>query len=127
MDRISIALLEKITAQAGVGRYVVYSEEDFFECFPADAEESDGELRRALRALISEGYIDLKYSSGNMFCVAPLKKYEPQSIPAPAEPLSLAPAAPSASGGRTALLPFIAAFTGGMAGSFIISLIFALL
>lgn len=126
MDRIGSALLEKINMLTGVGRYVIISEDEFFDCFPEGYDANEDRLKKALRGLIAEGYIDLKYSSGNMFCVAPLKKYEPEISP---EPQRDAPAPPqSPSGERTKALPlFLAAFAGGLAGSLLISLTFALI
>lgn len=123
MDRICNALLEKINALTGVGRYVILSEEEFFECFPDDAEKTDGELKRALKKMISDGYVDLKYSSGNMFCVAPLRPYAPEESAPPAPQ----PAPESARAKRQSLSLFLAAFTGGMAGSLFIGLLLALI
>lgn len=123
MDRICNAVLDKICSLAAIGRYVIISEEEFFEAFPEDTQAGDDELRKALRALISGGFIDLKYSSGNMYCVSPLKKYvaEPEIIAAP-EPVITAKE-PQKKGGE--LRYFLAAFLGGAAGSLLISLIFA--
>ncbi len=124
MDRICSALIEKINTLTGVGRYVIISEDEFLECFAEGEEPTDGELKKALKGLIAEGFIDLKYSSGNMFCVAPLKKYmaeEPEEQP---EPNGL-PVPITSESGYAGLKTFAAAFAGGMAGSLIISLIFA--
>lgn len=126
MDRICSALIEKINTLTGVGRYVIISEDEFLECFAEGEEPAGGELKKALKELISEGYIDLKYSSGNMFCVAPLKKYaaedtdETEEIIQPEQPVQIV-----TEGGYAGLKTFAAAFAGGMAGSLIISLIFA--
>lgn len=125
MDRICSALIEKINTLTGVGRYVIISEDEFLECFAEGEEPTDGELKKALKGLIAEGFIDLKYSSGNMFCVAPLKKYtaeEPEDLQP--EPNGL-PVPITSESGYAGLKTFAAAFAGGMAGSLIISLIFA--
>ncbi len=120
MDRICSALLEKINALTGVGRYVIISDDEFFECFPEGAKPDGGELKRALRALIADGYIDLKYSSGNMFCVAPVKKFEPENVAEKELP------EPKRDNSKSfPFSVFLAALTGSMAGSLIVSLLFA--
>ena len=63
------------------------------------------------------GYIDVKYSRGDLFCIAPLKDYI-EDEPAE-ENVSEAPK-------RKINFTFASAFLGGMLGSLIISLIFAL-
>ena len=77
MDRICNAVLEKICSLASLGRYVIISEDEFFENFPDDSDKNEAELKKALRTLVSNGFIDLRYSSGDLYCAAPLKKYEP--------------------------------------------------
>ena len=67
MDRLSCAVIQKIGSLAPVGRYVIISEEEFFECFPEDVQKSESELRKALRSLSGSGYIDMKYSSGDLY------------------------------------------------------------
>lgn len=123
MDRICSAVLDKICTLAAIGRYVIISEDEFYEAFPEDAERNESELKKVLRSLISGGFIDLKYSDGNMFCVAPLKKYvaepEIQAVPVPAN----TEVEPRETQGKNVY--FWAAFLGGAAGSLIISLIFA--
>ena len=123
MDRICIAVLDKISTLAAIGRYVIISEEEIYEAFPEDAERNESELKRALRTLISDGYVDLKYSDGNLFCVSPLRKYvaEPEIQAAP-EPVKIE-MEPQKKNEKTVY--FWAAFLGGAAGSLLISLIFA--
>ena len=126
MDRICNAVLEKTNQSAYPGRYVVISEDEFLEAFPEGEQKSGELLMRALKFLQVEGYIDLKYSHGNMFCVAPLKKCEP----APQENAQAAAALtppPAQSRNKQVIPPLIAAFCGGAAGSLIISLIFLLI
>lgn len=121
MDRICIAVLEKICSLAATGRYVVFSEDELFETFPEDAEKSEQALKSTLKTLKDTGYIDLKYSSGNLYCIAPVKKYEPEPEPLP-------PAIPEPEVKTQSVKPvyvFLAAFFGGVLGSLIISLAFA--
>lgn len=125
MDRLSCAVIQKIGSLAPVGRYVIISEEEFFECFPEDAQKSESELRKALRSLSGSGYIDMKYSSGDLYCVAQLKKYlpepTPEPIPVPVKSKKKKIAA------KICLSPFWAAFLGGVTGSLIISLVFSII
>lgn len=123
MDRICSAVLDKICELSAIGRYAIISEEEFFEALPDDADKNLEELKKAFRSLISGGFIDLKYSDGNLFCVAPLKKYvqEPETIE-PKAPV-IAEAQPQKKENKA--FYFWAAFLGGAAGSLLISLIFA--
>ena len=122
MDRICCNVLEKICSLAPMGRYTVISAEEFFESFPEDAENSQAELKKALKTLVAGGFIDVKYSDGEMFCAAPLKKYVPEPEPhAPA----LQQTAEEPVKTRAAMPAFWGALAGGALGSLIISLIFA--
>lgn len=122
MDRIASFVLDKICSVTPLGRYAIISADEFFENFPEDAEKSDAELKKALKALIAEGYLELKYSDGEMYCAAPLKKYVPEKVLPPAEERAEPEQKIEIGGIKT----FFAAFLGGAAGSLLISLIFAL-
>ena len=115
MDRICSAVLNKIHALSPAGRYVIVDEDELFEAFPSGSEKSFDELKRSLTLLIKQGYIDVKYSRGEMYCIAPLKKYEEEEEIVYEE--------------RERRFRFdpvlISAFAGSALGSLIISLIFA--
>lgn len=83
MDRICSAILNKIYALGTAGRYFVISSDEFLEAFPEDGKRDETELKRALKILSADGYIDIKYSSGNMYCVALLKTYTEEEPPLP--------------------------------------------
>ena len=117
MDRICGAVLDKINSLSPAGRYVVIDEEEFNECFP-DGDENGDMLDRALTQLKEGGYIDVKYSRGDLFCIAPLKEFIEEDEPAAEETFE----APR----RKFNFTFASAFLGGMLGSLIVSLIFAL-
>ena len=118
MDRICGAVLDRIHALSPAGRYVIIDEDEIFEAFPDGSDKTYDELERVLSVLRYGGYIDLKYSRGDMYCVAPLKEYvEEQSLP---------PATIEERKQRTDIV-FFSAFAGGALGSLIISLIFAVL
>lgn len=120
MDRICSAVLEKICSLSDVGRYVVIAEDEFLECFPDGSEKNFAELKKALKTLINAGYIDLKYSSGVMYCVAPLKRFLPETDESEQKRAITTTA-------KKAISPFWSAFAGGALGSFFISLVFALI
>lgn len=75
MDGICSAVLNKIYALGAPGRYFVISSDEFFEALPEDCARDEGQLKKALKSLTADGYIDIKYSSGNMYCVALLKVF----------------------------------------------------
>lgn len=128
MDRICSCVLEKISALAPLGRYVVVSADELFESLPEDAEKSYSELKKAVKALSADGFIDLKYQDGEFFCAAPLKKYTP-----PEPETALQQPQPEAEKPRLSVKSTVfwtalaGGFAGGAAGSLIISLIFALI
>ena len=117
MDRICGAVLNKIHALSPAGRYVIIDEDELYDAFPDGEDKSFDELKRSLGLLIKQGYIDVKYSRGDIYCIAPLKRYEEEAAEAPSE---------VEEAGRFRLDPvLISAFAGGALGSLIISLIFA--
>lgn len=82
MDGISSAILNKIYALGVPGRYFVISSDEFFESFPEDCARDENQLKKTLKSLTADGYIDIKYSSGNMYCVALLKVFTKDVKPA---------------------------------------------
>ena len=114
MDRICSAVLNRIHALSPAGRYVIIDEDELLEAFPDGSDRSFDELKRSLTLLIKQGYIDVKYSRGEMYCIAPLKKYEEEEIVFKERER------------RPRFDPvLISAFAGSALGSLIISLIFA--
>lgn len=122
MDRICIAVLDKICSLAAFGRFVVFSEDELYDAFPDGEERRESVLRGVLKSLKEEGFIDLKYSSGNLYCIAPLKTFNPLPEIEEIEP-ETEEKVPKVRHIRGAI--FISAFLGGALGSLIISLIFA--
>ena len=119
MDRICGAVLDKINSLSPAGRYVVIAEDEFYDCFPEGGDENGDKLDKALTRLKEGGYIDVKYSRGDLFCIAPLKEFiedEPETEETEEVPKR-----------RLGFnFTFASAFLGGMLGSLLISLIFAL-
>ena len=118
MDRICGAVLNKIHALSPAGRYVIIDEEELYDAFPEGSDKSFDELKKTLTYLLKQGYIDVKYSRGEIYCIAPLKKYEEEIIyEEPQEEIS-----------RPLLDPvLVSAFAGSVLGSLIITLIFAII
>ena len=116
MDRICSAVLNKIHALSPAGRYVIVDEDELYDAFPDGLDRSFDELKKSLSTLIKQGYIDVKYSRGETYCIAPLKRYEEE----------VKYEEPTRQVKRFRLDPvLIAAFVGGALGSILISLIFA--
>ena len=126
MDGICSAILNKIYALGSVGRYYIISSDEFFDAFPVDAERDETELKKSLQSLVTEGYIDIKYSSGNMYCVALLRNFLPEEEPLCAEmPTEVITEKIEARG-----KPFWAALAGGAIGGVLggtLTALFALL
>lgn len=98
---------------------MVFSEDELCEALPENAGCDD--IKKALKTLSGGGYVDVKYSSGNMYCIAPLKIYEEET---PEQPEPEPEPKPSE---KRRLSQFFAAFAGGALGSFMVSLVFALI
>ncbi len=124
MDRICIAVLEKICSLAATGRFVVFAEDELLDAFPDGEDRSEAALKAVLKSLKEGGFIDLKYSSGDLYCIAPIKNYEPAPEPV-SEEAKTEENVPKPRHIRGAI--FLSAFFGGALGSLIISLIFAVL
>lgn len=76
MDEICSAILTKLCDLGEVGNFLILEEEELFEIFPEGAEKSRTVLDEALKRLKASGFIEIRYSRGNLFCLAPLKKFE---------------------------------------------------
>ncbi|MCH5142980.1 MAG: hypothetical protein J1G07_04645 [Clostridiales bacterium] len=120
MDTINRNILAKINSSAQKGAYIILSEEDFKETLGT---QIDGEsISNACKELSNEGYIDLKYAGGGMFCVAPLKDFvaepEPEFEEDEREVVVVRTGTAAA---------FFAALLGGALGSIIVSLIISVI
>ena len=122
MDRICSAVLEKICSLTAVGHYIVVSEDEFSDVLEGEAIGGET-LSKAFKTLADDGYIDLRYSSDEMFCAAPKCAYVPEHeddesfeeefVPSPMRDTT------AFKGG------LLGGLIGGFAGAMIISLIFA--
>lgn len=127
MDIICSSVIEKILSLAPLNRYIVLSEVEILDCFPENSERSVAELRRVLKELTENGYIDLKYSGGDMYCVAALKEIdEPQNTKECDVAEEIWSPQPKYKGyTRQYLINFFAAFFGGALGGTLAALIWA--
>lgn len=121
MDTINRNILAKINSSAQKGAYIILSEEELAE---NAGEKTDSEIiQKACRELAKEGYIDLKYAGGGMFCVAPLKEYtEPEPLPEAEEAEREVVVVRTGTAAA-----FFAALFGGALGSIITSLILSVI
>ncbi len=123
MDRICGAVLNRIHSLSPAGRYLVIDEDELLEAFPDEAEKTFDELKRVLTTLCKGGFIDVKYSRGELYCIAPLKEYtEPPAAPEPAE---AEPALTEEPRRFKIDAVLVSAFFGSVLGSMLITLIFA--
>lgn len=119
MDTINRNILAKINSSAQKGTYIILSEEDFKEALGTQIDGKN--IQDACKELANEGYIDLKYAGGRMFCVAPLKDYvaeEPEFEEDEREVVVVKTGTAAA---------FFAALLGGALGSIIVSLIISVI
>ncbi|MGN1060542.1 MAG: hypothetical protein ACI4QN_02300 [Candidatus Coproplasma sp.] len=75
MEDILLAL-SSLLYSAGTDGYKIFYEDELTEVFPEDLRNRET-LEAALKKLVSDGCVDVKYVRGEVFCIAVLKKYEP--------------------------------------------------
>lgn len=111
-------LCNKIYSSTREG-YGIFYEDELLDILPEESRIREA-LEAALKQLVNEGYIDVKYAKGNAFCILGLNSYKES------EEITAAPAAPGTGMARRKILAliFAAAFAGGVLGSAIMGLIF---
>lgn len=72
LDKRTAALLNTVNAQCSSGGYKIFSEEDFLSCFEPEWGVTGENLLHMLDHLSENGYINVKYAAGGMYCVMPL-------------------------------------------------------
>ena len=123
MDRICGAVLNRIHSLSPAGRYLVIDEDELLEAFPDEAEKTFDELKRVLTTLCKGGFIDVKYSRGELCCIAPLKTYT-EEPPAP-ESVEAEPILTEEPKRFKIDAVLVSSFFGSILGSMLITLIFA--
>lgn len=122
MDEIYRALCEKF-AEADIGRYTVFYEDELLEVFPENERTRDA-LEAALTRLTNEGCIDVRYARGPAFCLAYLKPFTPpQDESDSAEEVTIKAEEARIADRKLTLKVFVAAFFGGALGGGIFALI----
>ena len=122
MDEIYSALCEKF-AEADIGRYTVFYEDELLEVFPENERTRDA-LEAALTRLTNEGCIDVRYARGPAFCLAYLKPFTPpQDESDSAEEVTIKAEGARIADRKLTLKVFAAAFFGGALGGGIFALI----
>lgn len=122
MDEIYRALCEKF-AEADIGRYTVFYEDELLEVFPENERTRDA-LEAALTRLTNEGCIDVRYARGPAFCLAYLKPFTPpQDESDSAEEVTIKAEEARIADKKLTLKVFAAAFFGGALGGGIFALI----
>lgn len=122
MDEIYRALCEKL-AEADIGRYTVFYEDELLEVFPENERTRDA-LEAALTRLTNEGCIDVRYARGPAFCLAYLKPFTPpQDESDSAEEVTIKAEEARMADRKLTLKVFAAAFFGGALGGGIFALI----
>ncbi len=116
VEEMCLLLCNKIYSSTREG-YGIFYEDELLDVLPAEARTREA-LEAALKQLMNEGCIDVKYAKGNAFCIMGLKNYEPPS------PAALAVQTKSRRGFKTVALIFASSFFGGLLGSFICGIIF---
>jgi hypothetical protein len=72
LDKRTSALLQTINDCCDSGSYKIFSEQDFLDSFPQKWGVTNDTLGQMLAHLSENGYINVKYSGGGMYCVCPL-------------------------------------------------------
>ena len=122
MDEIYRTLCEKF-AEADIGRYTVFYEDELLEVFPENERTRDA-LEAALTRLTNEGCIDVRYARGPAFCLAYLKPFTPpQDESDSAEEFTIKAEEARIADRKLTLKVFAAAFFGGALGGGIFALI----
>lgn len=121
MNALSLNILNKIK-DCGGGGYTVLNLEELSECIPEDEPVSFDDISQAVAELAEQKYIDIKYSRGDMYCVAAIKDYaveESEIIP------EVVKSAGEVENGRLYAICAALSFAGAFLGSFIVCIIFS--
>lgn len=106
MDELSYGIFKKICSLTKIGKYVIVSADEF------GGDEDPDEVKKVLDRLCNDGFIDVKYSGEDMFCLTPLKNApEPEVKPQPVKKKKIK------------INPVLSSFLGGMLGGLLGSLL----
>ncbi|MGN0808310.1 MAG: hypothetical protein ACI4MN_07695 [Candidatus Coproplasma sp.] len=121
MEEILLAL-SSLLISSGTDGYKIFYEDELTEAFPEDLKNRET-LEAALKKLVADGCVDVKYARGDVFCIAVLKEYKPPESPYEAE--KFLPEEPKLNVNRVYVYATIAAFLGGALGGCVTAIIAA--
>lgn len=125
---MSRAILCKLNSIAPLGTFCIVDTDDLFDLDPTDYKGLE-QVKKSVSALQRDGFIEVKFSHGETFCVALLKPLPPKEEPKaaalaepkaePVKPLPTPKKANSVFAKLTPYLPTLAAFVGGFLGALV--------
>lgn len=121
MEEILLAL-SSLLISSGTDGYKIFYEDELTEAFPEDLKNRET-LEAALKKLVADGCIDVKYARGDVFCIAVLKEYKPPESPCEAEKFLFDE--PKLNINRVYIYAAVAAFLGGALGGCVTAIIAA--
>lgn len=122
MDDILLAL-SALLSGAGTDGYKIYYEDELTEVFPDDLKNRET-LEAALKKLVAEGCIDVKYARGEVFCIAVIKPYMPPNE-VESDCVEDLQVKSELNVNRVYIYSAVAAFLGGMLGGCVTAIISA--
>lgn len=122
MDDILLAL-SALLSEAGTDGYKIYYEDELTEVFPEDLKNRET-LEAALKKLVAEGCIDVKYARGEVFCIAVIKPYMPPNE-VESDCVEDLQVKSELNVNRVYIYSAVAAFLGGMLGGCVTAIISA--
>lgn len=122
MEDILLAL-SSLLVSSGTDGYKIFYEDELCEVFPEELRSRET-LEAALKTLIAEGCIDVKYARGEVFCISVLKPYMPPNELESGldDPLE---AKGELNANRVYICAAVAAFAGGVLGGVVTAIIAA--
>lgn len=121
MEDILVAL-SALLYNAGTDGYKIFYEDELEEAFPPDLRNRET-LEAALKKLVSDGCVDVKYVRGEVFCIAVLKEYEPTKEPDSPQPEQ--EEKPALNVNKVYAFAALSAFLGGALGGCVTAIIAA--
>lgn len=114
MDDILLAL-SSLLISSGTDGYKIFYEDELTEVFPEDLRNRET-LEAALKKLVADGCVDVKYVRGEVFCIAVLKEYKPSEEVECDDCKEAKQVKYELSANRVYIYAAVAAFLGGMLG-----------
>ena len=87
MDEICSAVLKKICDLGGFGNFIIAELCELCDVLSDDYEDKNKVIESALKRLKTEGFIEIKYSREQIYCLSALKKPEIEIAPTATTPV----------------------------------------